>query len=68
MMSKQDAYQWLADLISAPLSEAHIGYLGEYYCSQVIKESQKLLEWQKARQGRCRFQNIEAPLRRASMG
>ena len=40
MMSKQDAYQWLADLISAPLSEAHIGYLGEYYCSQVIKESQ----------------------------
>ena len=30
--------------------------------TKVIKESQKLLEWQKARQGRCRFQNIEAPL------
>ncbi len=29
MMSKQDAYQWLADLICAPLSQAHIGYLGE---------------------------------------
>ena len=46
-MSKQDAYQWLADLIMAPLSEAHIGYLGEYYCKQVIEESRKLLEQQK---------------------
>ena len=26
-MSKQEAYQWLADLISAPLSEAHIGQM-----------------------------------------
>ena len=34
MMSKQDAYQWLADLLSAPLSKAHIGYLGEYYCME----------------------------------
>ena len=42
-MSKQDAYQWLADLISAPLSEAHIGHLGEYYCKQVIEESRRLL-------------------------
>lgn len=67
MMSKQNAYQWLADLISAPLSEAHIGYLGEYYCSQVIRESQKVLERQKVRQGQRRFQNIEAPVRRVSM-
>lgn len=67
MMSKQDAYQWLADLISAPLSEAHIGYLGEYYCSQVIRESQKVLERQKVRQGQRRFQNIEASVRRVSM-
>lgn len=44
MMSKQDAYQWLADLICAPLSEAHIGYLGEYYCKQVIEESRRLME------------------------
>lgn len=43
-MSKQDAYQWLAHLIMAPLSEAHIGYLGEYYCTQIIQESKKLLE------------------------
>lgn len=43
-MSKQDAYQWLAALIMVPLSEAHIGYLGEYYCKQVIEESRKLLD------------------------
>ena len=48
-MSKQDAYQWLADLIMAPLSKAHIGHLGEYYCKQVIEESRKLLERRKAK-------------------
>lgn len=54
LMDKRDAYQWLADIISAPMSEAHIGHLGEYYCRQVIQESKKLLE---ARKGR-RFQVI----------
>ncbi len=44
IMSKEEAYFWLANLISAPLSEAHIGYLGEYYCSMVIEESKKLFE------------------------
>ena len=44
IMSKQEAYYWLANLISAPLSEAHIGYLGEYYCTQVIEECKKLLK------------------------
>ena len=44
IMSKQDAYVWLANLIHVPLSEAHIGYLGEYYCKQVIEESKKELE------------------------
>lgn len=43
-MSKQDAYQWLADIVCAPLSEAHIGHLGEYYCKLVIEESRKLLD------------------------
>lgn len=52
-MSKQDAYQWLADLIMAPLSEAHIGYLGEYYCKKVIEESRKLLEWYRKHKGSC---------------
>lgn len=59
LMSKQDAYQWLADLISAPLSQAHIGYLGEYYCGQVIAESQKLLEQQRAKRQRVRFQCVK---------
>ena len=44
IMTKPEAYYWLANLISAPLSEAHIGYLGEYYCTQVIEESKKLLQ------------------------
>lgn len=43
-MGKQEAYCWLAEVISAPLSQAHIGYLGEYYCQVVIEESRKLLE------------------------
>lgn len=42
-MTRHEAYMWLANLISAPLSQAHIGYLGEYYCNLVIKESDKLL-------------------------
>lgn len=48
LMTKDDAYQWLADLIGAPKSEAHIGYLGEYYCKKVIEESRALLEKRKA--------------------
>lgn len=59
LMSKQDAYQWLADLISAPLSQAHIGYLGEYYCKQVIEESRKLLERNREKQRRSRFRIME---------
>ena len=43
-MTKQEAYRWLAYIISAPMSEAHIGHLGEYYCRLVIEESRKLLE------------------------
>lgn len=43
-MTKQEAYYWLAYMISAPLSQAHIGYLGEYYCEVVIRESRKLYE------------------------
>lgn len=44
LMSKQDAYNWLAGILQAPRSQAHIGYLGEYYCQLVIDESRKLLE------------------------
>ena len=42
-MTKQAAYQWLANTVQAPMSHAHIGHLGEYYCRVGIEESEKLL-------------------------
>lgn len=51
-MSKRDAYQWLADLIDAPMSEAHIGHMGEYYCKLVIDKSEHLLEEHKRRRAK----------------
>ena len=44
IMSKKDAYLWLAELLQVPLSQAHISFLGEYYCRKVMEESKKLLE------------------------
>ncbi len=44
LMSRNEAYLWLSEQLSAPLSEAHIGKLGEYYCRQVIEKSKKMLE------------------------
>lgn len=43
-MTRNEAYSWLAGIIQAPRSQAHIGYLGEYYCQLVIDESKKLLQ------------------------
>lgn len=43
-MTKDDAYFWLASIIDAPMSQAHIGYLSEYYCKQVIEKSKEYLE------------------------
>lgn len=43
IMTKDEAYRWLAFTISAPQSQAHIGYLGEYYCQRVIDESKRML-------------------------
>lgn len=44
LMCKNDAYSWLAGVLNVPKSQAHIGFLGEYYCQVVIDESCKLLE------------------------
>ncbi len=41
LMSKDSAYQWLAHTLQRPLSQAHIGYLSEYYCAVVVSESDK---------------------------
>ncbi len=49
VMSKNEAYTWLAGILSVPKSQAHIGYLGEYYCGLVIEESKKLMEWKRRR-------------------
>lgn len=59
MMSKQDAYLWLAGVIQAPLSEAHIGHLSEYYCKRVIEESRKLLDSQRARNEQRSFRPVQ---------
>lgn len=44
IMSKQDAYRWLSDVLCIPFLDTHIGQMGEYYCSKVIEESKKLLD------------------------
>ena len=44
LMSKQEAYSWLANVLAAPMSYAHIGYLSEYYCRVVIEESKRFME------------------------
>ena len=49
LMSREEAYLWLASEISAPLSEAHIGHLGEYYCKEVIRKSKEMLARQELR-------------------
>jgi len=50
-MSRDDAYAWLASILQAPPSQAHIGHLSEYYCQQVIQESDKLFSNQKQKPG-----------------
>ena len=42
-MSNEIIYQWLASILAAPMGQAHIGLLGEYYCRLVIEESKKVL-------------------------
>ena len=42
-MTKDQAYAWLAHMIQGPRSQAHIGYLREYYCEQVIQQSKAIL-------------------------
>ena len=44
IMSRKEAYEWLAGMLQTPLSQTHIGYLGEYYCQRVIEESKRILD------------------------
>ena len=53
-MSKKSAYLWLSVVVQAPMSHAHIGHLGEYYCQVVIDESRKLLQERMEQQNKLR--------------
>lgn len=43
LMTKREAYEWLAYTVQAPMAHAHIGHLSEYHCRMLIQESEKLL-------------------------
>ena len=44
LMTKQEAYSWLAFALCLPPSQTHIGYFGEHYCNLVISECSKYME------------------------
>jgi len=44
IMTRKEAYVWLAGSLQIPMSQTHIGHLGKYYCRQVIEESKRLLD------------------------
>ena len=44
IMTKKQAYAWLADVLQLPPQQVHIGYFGDYYCQQVIRQAQKVLQ------------------------
>ena len=43
LMTKKDAYHWLAFATQSPMAHAHIGHLGDYYCREVIRQSREML-------------------------
>lgn len=71
VMTKQQSYEWLAQVVHAPMSHAHIGHLGEYYCKEVIRESKDLLKKNKSpvrgvHKGKGGVQNVGAYTARAN--
>ena len=44
VMSRNQAYRWMADLFSIPLSDAHIGRFSEYRCTALIRKCEEVLE------------------------
>ena len=47
ILSRPDAYHWMADKFCLSDEQAHIGMFGNYMCDQVIRESRKLLAHQR---------------------
>ncbi len=62
LMTKDGAYDWLANVIDAPKSYAHIGLLSEYYCKQVIEQSKEYLRRYKNKQ-----RNMQSKKRRGEL-
>lgn len=46
IMTRSQAYRWLAKLVGLPEKEAHIGNMGEYNCKRIIEKSREFLEKQ----------------------
>ena len=65
IMTKSECYQWIANTIMSPLSQAHIGYLGEYYCQIVIDECKKLFNRKKI--GRYSLSTMNLERRRVAL-
>ena len=44
ILTKSEAYRWIADKFCLTAKEAHIGEFSIYMCDQLILESMKILE------------------------
>ena len=44
VMSRQQAYRWMADFFCIPLREAHIGQFSEYRCQELIRKCDVVLQ------------------------
>lgn len=44
LMTRSDAYRWLAAHFNLPMAEAHIGLMGDYRCKQVIEACDRYMK------------------------
>ncbi len=44
VMSRDQAYRWMADLFSLPLGDAHIASFSEYRCTALIGKCEEVLD------------------------
>ena len=59
MMTRKEAYVWLATMLQMPMAQTHIGRLGKYYCRQVIEESKRMLEnWRNVKRHSRRLRKV----------
>lgn len=59
IMTKNEAYRWLGQIVQAPGTQAHIGKMNEYYCLEVQKKSKQLIEsWEMVQNKKARYGKI----------